>query len=104
FPVGHQCDGLPEQFVKRIFRIVYTTRPPLIPCPIAYARGVTYKKLDIRHTEKVIRVVPHWGDFVAKILRTYAACNFDLCRDFPIDRKSTRLNSSHVKNSYAVFC
>src|SRR5690606_5075111 len=23
---------------------------------------------------------------------------------FPIDRKSTRLNSSHVKNSYAVFC
>src|SRR5690606_40366727 len=23
---------------------------------------------------------------------------------FPIDRKSTRLNSSHVKISYAVFC
>src|SRR5690606_39838385 len=23
---------------------------------------------------------------------------------FPEDRKSTRLNSSHVKNSYAVFC
>src|SRR5690606_41377969 len=22
----------------------------------------------------------------------------------PLDRKSTRLNSSHVKNSYAVFC
>src|SRR5690349_23835131 len=22
----------------------------------------------------------------------------------PIDRKSTRLNSSHVENSYAVFC
>src|SRR5207302_10317259 len=25
-------------------------------------------------------------------------------RDKKIDRKSTRLNSSHVKNSYAVFC
>src|SRR5207302_10962138 len=24
--------------------------------------------------------------------------------DFPRDRKSTRLNSSHVKTSYAVFC
>src|SRR5690606_42009554 len=25
-------------------------------------------------------------------------------RRFPRDRKSTRLNSSHVKSSYAVFC
>src|SRR3989442_6338159 len=25
-------------------------------------------------------------------------------RDFEIDRKSTRLNSSHVRISYAVFC
>src|SRR5690606_42058166 len=24
--------------------------------------------------------------------------------NFSLDRKSTRLNSSHVKNSYAVFC
>src|SRR5690606_39688506 len=29
-------------------------------------------------------------------------CNFD--REWTIDRKSTRLNSSHVKISYAVFC
>src|SRR5690606_15587391 len=27
-----------------------------------------------------------------------------LVSDIPIDRKSTRLNSSHVKISYAVFC
>src|SRR5690606_42099172 len=26
------------------------------------------------------------------------------CPSPPADRKSTRLNSSHVKNSYAVFC
>src|SRR5690606_39786813 len=25
-------------------------------------------------------------------------------RGWPLDRKSTRLNSSHVKSSYAVFC
>src|SRR5690606_41390587 len=27
-----------------------------------------------------------------------------VCRQVPGDRKSTRLNSSHVKISYAVFC
>src|SRR5438874_8346665 len=26
------------------------------------------------------------------------------CRSAPVDRKSTRLNSSHVEISYAVFC
>src|SRR5947209_12882166 len=34
--------------------------------------------------------------------------NVDILRDFvkeqSIDRKSTRLNSSHANNSYAVFC
>src|SRR5690606_40830504 len=34
------------------------------------------------------------------ITRKYLALE---CRD-PLDRKSTRLNSSHVKISYAVFC
>src|SRR5690606_40979558 len=28
----------------------------------------------------------------------------DGCQRTGLDRKSTRLNSSHVKNSYAVFC
>src|SRR5690606_41380528 len=28
----------------------------------------------------------------------------DAIADWPLDRKSTRLNSSHVKISYAVFC
>src|SRR5947207_10742575 len=28
----------------------------------------------------------------------------DVARDMPIDRKSTRLNSSHTVISYAVFC
>src|SRR5690606_40272930 len=30
--------------------------------------------------------------------------DISLFRPGPVDRKSTRLNSSHVKNSYAVFC
>src|SRR5437868_10840826 len=31
-------------------------------------------------------------------------CLFEYGADFPEDRKSTRLNSSHVSISYAVFC
>src|SRR5690606_41671028 len=34
----------------------------------------------------------------------YLSANRDLGRFDIIDRKSTRLNSSHVKISYAVFC
>src|SRR5256886_5224824 len=33
-----------------------------------------------------------------------AMCNFGLPVGCPIDRKSTRLNSSHSQISYAVFC
>src|SRR5689334_24481857 len=32
------------------------------------------------------------------------AAGFDHQREIPIDRKSTRLNSSHSSISYAVFC
>src|SRR5437660_2990555 len=36
---------------------------------------------------------------------TPSGCRFAWCRTgFPRDRKSTRLNSSHVAISYAVFC
>src|SRR3712207_8514587 len=40
-----------------------------------------------------------WGDSFLKLLSQ------DLRKEFPdIDRKSTRLNSSHANISYAVFC
>src|SRR5688500_19627681 len=31
-------------------------------------------------------------------------CQIDSANQHPTDRKSTRLNSSHLVNSYAVFC
>src|SRR5690606_41284654 len=38
-------------------------------------------------------------------LRIHAYCYVDSVRQYKeLDRKSTRLNSSHVKISYAVFC
>src|SRR5690606_42013537 len=60
----------------------------------------------------------HFFNFSPKVLHSYfptTPCEFaqrpvprhapgkaDSC--YPVDRKSTRLNSSHVKISYAVFC
>src|SRR5690606_41336670 len=41
------------------------------------------------------RYRPHLSHAVGRWLRSVT---------FPLDRKSTRLNSSHVKISYAVFC
>src|SRR5436309_11627604 len=40
------------------------------------------------------KIDPWWFDFLKRIPQ----------RLRPLDRKSTRLNSSHVKISYAVFC
>src|SRR5690606_42008443 len=47
--------------------------------------------------------VTRFGQFSA-IARTRAAVVFPTPRGPEKDRKSTRLNSSHVKISYAVFC
>src|SRR5215469_17396688 len=41
-----------------------------------------------------------WSAVQSKVVRRL--CNSCFCADE--DRKSTRLNSSHVENSYAVFC
>src|SRR5256885_10101394 len=39
-----------------------------------------------------------------EIARTILLLKFDQPWDFDLDRKSTRLNSSHLVISYAVFC
>src|SRR5690606_41482814 len=43
----------------------------------------------------------HWARPISAVVPSAAAQTIEL---FDIDRKSTRLNSSHVKISYAVFC
>src|SRR5690606_40757555 len=46
-----------------------------------------------------------FGDIDPKLVKQYADEKEVLFRDiYAPDRKSTRLNSSHVKISYAVFC
>src|SRR5438874_13278090 len=41
---------------------------------------------------------------VSMVRITLCSCSTLLCLRLCIDRKSTRLNSSHVEISYAVFC
>src|SRR5204862_2754148 len=40
----------------------------------------------------------------ARVVRVAAAADLPVAPSSPPDRKSTRLNSSHVEISYAVFC
>src|SRR3712207_7433908 len=51
--------------------------------------------------DAVLKLVQHRADGLGLVLR-----EGDLHRAGPglLDRKSTRLNSSHANNSYAVFC
>src|SRR5690554_4580896 len=46
-------------------------------------------------TKQSVEVVKHYGQFYYALLSTLIKS---------LDRKSTRLNSSHVRISYAVFC
>src|SRR3989442_10644461 len=64
-------------------------RPPrstLFPYTTLFRSADTIRQVDYFYVQ-----VPHKTGEGAKVLRT-------------LDRKSTRLNSSHVRISYAVFC
>src|SRR5690625_6000538 len=74
------------------------------------ARGVvsdSYQHLAAEWTALPIRRV--WvasvrGEAHNEAFRQWCRTNLQLEAEFARDRKSTRLNSSHVATSYAVFC
>src|SRR5690606_41086261 len=55
-----------------------------------------------RRSIKILNRILYNYDFFD--ILTIDKFNHRLIRTFALDRKSTRLNSSHVKISYAVFC
>src|SRR5690606_34145331 len=61
-------------------------------------RNTMYKISDTRDRNKLPELMASWAASVGKFPKTSVAI------DVSGDRKSTRLNSSHVKISYAVFC
>src|SRR5690606_40603808 len=64
-----------------------------------YGLGIFRRGRDLRKafsvhdplSQEEINSIPSW-------------LNFRIPQGYQVDRKSTRLNSSHVKISYAVFC
>src|SRR5690606_16715834 len=60
------------------------------------SRSALREGLRILRGRGIIDTEQGRGSFVAELNRGNDAT--------PLDRKSTRLNSSHVKNSYAVIC
>src|SRR5690625_6283150 len=72
--------------------------------------------LDVVHEDERVLVYHHTRPFwavhlvavpkrhIPSLTDTCGATDEDLCALFDADRKSTRLNSSHVAISYAVFC
>src|SRR5690606_41765469 len=59
---------------------------------------------DVRRGESPVHLACRLDDPVDKLLLLLAGCRRAARHLGQGDRKSTRLNSSHVKSSYAVFC
>src|SRR5688572_31459355 len=75
--------------------------PEIQPAGQVHRLGVARPPEEIRHGRAADAVVAVDDDLVAGIELVQAVLDL---HDGDIDRKSTRLNSSHSQISYAVFC
>src|SRR3712207_8720228 len=75
----------------------YTTlcRSPGDPRDLAFAA-------DALSVRSLARPAPDWTQLA--LLAATVALSYGALRRWTLDRKSTRLNSSHANISYAVFC
>src|SRR5690242_20322089 len=80
-------------------------------------KGYLHVDADIRDREAMVKVFARHAKDIAVVIHTAAQPSHDWAASDPmtdftvnasatlvLDRKSTRLNSSHMSNSYAVFC
>src|SRR2546422_5033649 len=81
----------------------YTTlfRSERLPSAVARALDLTRARTEHARAEDARR---HSEDHIAHPFDERAVLLFEGVRDVILDRKSTRLNSSHGYISYAVFC
>src|SRR5699024_12450279 len=86
--------------------------PPTSPL---FPYTTLFRSCDIRHRTGIddidIRPFFKGNDLIARLFEHFLHCFCLICVYFTsqvvercLDRKSTRLNSSHVSISYAVFC
>src|SRR5690606_40738487 len=59
-----------------------------------------HREPDLHKTSLLVTLPSDYPGALHQVLSAFAWRQLNLCRD----RKRTRLNSSHVKTSYAVFC
>src|SRR5207249_11558259 len=82
-----------------LFRSLPRDRAPEGQEPAAYGAGDRHLQPAVHVARELLRDRDHPGQRAAEVLRQP-----DLGSRDARDRKSTRLNSSHVSTSYAVFC
>src|SRR5690606_40266692 len=75
-------------------------------CPFSSADALRdLHSFPTRRSSDLVHLIGMQGDRQTHARQTAVlAMGFTLKQDCSLDRKSTRLNSSHVKSSYAVFC
>src|SRR5205807_5646377 len=68
--------------------------------------GYTEEDLDGQGSDKLVEAIVAWGDIdtVIKRIQAHHDAGADHVCIQVLDRKSTRLNSSHLVISHAVFC
>src|SRR3989442_9058202 len=82
-------------------------RPPrstLFPYTTLFRSEFDLREILGRHDHVLFRLELVTLDDFLRRERLAAFLALFLVADGPVDRKSTRLNSSHVRISYAVFC
>src|SRR5207247_6065648 len=112
--IGKLANGIADDFLSTLY---VATRAPVLLAPSMnvnmFAHEAVRNNLDALAARGVRFVEPGegylaWGWIgkgrLAEPAALVAACEAVLRPDGPLDRKSTRLNSSHEWISYAVFC
>src|SRR5690606_41740136 len=88
FPTRRSSDLFKVKFINYILDQSLYFLPPIHLCP---AVGDSLES-------RIFKRLPF------DKLQVISSVTYSSCRPKTLDRKSTRLNSSHVKISYAVFC
>src|SRR5437660_2998203 len=95
------CVRMPSASSVRFFFFFFMILPRPRSTLFPYT---TLFRSDIKR-DMFVRSFMNWSNMFTRLMpRTIAGRKLDREHVGPIDRKSTRLNSSHVAISYAVFC
>src|SRR5690606_40687758 len=82
--------------------LAWRLRNPSDPAPWLAVTGTNGKTTAVRMLGEMLRAAGHHAAVAGNVGAPLVAAVLEPAHDVVADRKSTRLNSSHVKISYAV--